>query len=78
VAVYFRNERLAEAQANSIQQAEMAAAAVALEKRQDLVRIFFCQRITWSRHNSFIFLAVSSFVLSTQNCKKELRKTMLC
>jgi len=41
VAVYFRNERLAEAQANSIQQAEMAAAAVALEKRQDLVRIFF-------------------------------------
>jgi hypothetical protein len=28
---------LAEAQANSIQQAEMAAAAVALEKRQDLV-----------------------------------------
>jgi dsRNA-specific ribonuclease len=38
VAVYFRGERLAKAEGHSIQQAEMAAAKLALEECGHLVR----------------------------------------
>ena len=70
VAVYFRGERLAKAEGHSIQQAEMAAAKLALDECGHLVTFFFYAFLippTWTRSYKIItvyagFCYAKSFV----------------